>query len=71
MLNEKLKQRDFLPVVKMNDGSLVKKENWHKRRKEMKNLLEENLYGAMPPAPFVCLEAIPEIPSHYHTLKLF
>lgn len=56
MLNEKLKQRDFLPVVKMNDGSLVKKENWHKRRKEMKNLLEENLYGAMPPAPFVCID---------------
>ena len=22
----------------------------------MKNLLEENLYGAMPPAPFVCID---------------
>lgn len=51
MLKEILKERDLLPVLKMGDGSEVNKENWHKRRREMRELLEEYSYGITPPAP--------------------
>lgn len=35
MLKEILKERDLLPILKMNDGSVVTVENWRERRAEI------------------------------------
>ena len=48
MLKEILKERDLLPVVKMNDSSDATLENWQERRQEMLNLLQEYSYGYTP-----------------------
>lgn len=48
MLKEILKERDLLPVVKMNDGRDVTPELWPERRKEMLELLQEYSYGYTP-----------------------
>ncbi len=45
MLRELLAQRDYLPILKMNDGTSVTLENWEKRRREMLELLETYSYG--------------------------
>ena len=45
MLRELLAQRDYLPILKMNDGTPVTLENWEKRRREMLELLETYSYG--------------------------
>ena len=34
MLKDILKQKDYLPILKMSDGTAVTKENWKKRKKE-------------------------------------
>ena len=48
MLKEILKERDLLPVVKMNDGRDVTPELWSERRQEMLQLLQEYSYGYTP-----------------------
>ncbi len=48
MLKEILKERDLLPVVKMNDGRDVTPELWNERREEMLGLLQEYSYGYTP-----------------------
>jgi len=51
MLQTILQERELLPILTMNDGSPVTKENWEKRRKEMREALEKYSYGHTPPAP--------------------
>ena len=48
MLKEILKNKDYLPVLKMNDGTPVTKERWEERRCEMLTLLEKYSYGHTP-----------------------
>ncbi len=48
MLKEILAQRDYLPILKMNDGSEVTRENWEERKKELRALLEKYSYGHTP-----------------------
>lgn len=50
-LKKLLEERDLLPVLKMKDGTDVTRENWEKRKAEMKELLEDYSYGIMPPPP--------------------
>lgn len=48
MLKEILKERDLLPILKMNDGSVVTVENWRERRAEMLDDLQKYSYGYTP-----------------------
>lgn len=48
VLNEILKEKDYLPVDKMNDGSEATAANWQERRREMLELLMEHSYGYTP-----------------------
>ena len=48
VLNEILKEKDYLPVDKMNDGSAATAANWQERRREMLELLMEHSYGYTP-----------------------
>ena len=48
MLKELLEEKDYLPILKMNDGSPVTRENWGARRQEMLELLYEYSYGRSP-----------------------
>lgn len=48
MLKEILEKRDYLPILKMNDGTAVAKEKWEERRAEMFALLEKYSYGHTP-----------------------
>ena len=50
MLDKILKEKDYLPVLKMADGTDVTPELWQKRREEMKKLLETYSYGITPDA---------------------
>ncbi len=50
-LRKLLRERAYLPILQMNDGSAVTAENWQARRAELKALLEEYSYGTMPPPP--------------------
>ncbi len=42
---EVLRERDYLPILKMNDGAPVTRENWRERRAELVELLEKYSYG--------------------------
>jgi pimeloyl-ACP methyl ester carboxylesterase len=46
--SEKLKERDYLNILRMNDGTAVTKDNWQIRREEMVSLLSEYSYGYTP-----------------------
>ena len=48
MLKEILKERDLLPILKMNDGRDVTVENWCERRAEMLDALQKYSYGYTP-----------------------
>lgn len=48
MLKEILKERDLLPILKMNDGRDVTPELWPERRREMLDLLQKYSYGYTP-----------------------
>lgn len=43
-----LEKKDYLPILKMNDGTPVTRERWKNRRDEMLSLLEEYSYGKTP-----------------------
>ena len=47
MLRE-LSERDFLPILTMNDGTPVTREMWDARRKELRDLLMQYSYGYTP-----------------------
>ena len=51
MLKKLLKEKDYLPILKMQNGEEVTKETWRARRAEMQALLEEYSYGPTPKAP--------------------
>ena len=48
MLNKILSERDYLPIMRMNDGTEVTCDLWDARRKEMQELLEKYSYGKTP-----------------------
>lgn len=48
MLKELLKERDLLPILKMNDGRDVTPELWGSRRAEMLEALQKYSYGYTP-----------------------
>ena len=48
MIKELLKERDLLPILKMNDGREVTPELWPERRKEMLEALQKYSYGYTP-----------------------
>ena len=57
MLKELLKEKDYLPILQMQNGGVVTKESWRVRRAELQALLEEYSYGKTPKAPMqVCGE---------------
>ena len=43
-LDNLLKEKDYLPILKMNDGTPVTAEIWGARRLEMLELLREHSY---------------------------
>jgi len=51
MIDEILKDKEYLPILKMNDGSDVTKEKWNARRKELLEMLQTYSYGITPPPP--------------------
>ena len=51
MLDELLRKRDYLPILKNEDGEAVTRDNWQKRREEMISLLEKYSYGKTPNIP--------------------
>ena len=46
--SDKLKERGYLSILGMNDGTTVTKDTWDKRREEMLALLSEYSYGYTP-----------------------
>ena len=40
MLKELLKQKDYLPILTMQNGEAVTQDNWRARRAELQALLE-------------------------------
>lgn len=51
MLDKILKEKDYLPILKMNDGREVTRESFRERRAEMLALLEKYSYGHTPKCP--------------------
>lgn len=51
MLQEVLKKRDLLPIMKHADGTPVTAETWQQRRREMLSALETHAYGVTPTLP--------------------
>ncbi len=49
MLEEQLKKRTVIPLLKMSDGSEVTAGIWQRRRKEILEILQEHAYGYTPP----------------------
>ncbi len=50
MLNELLTERDLLPILKMDDGRAVTRDQWPARRAELRRALETWSYGVTPAA---------------------
>ena len=48
MLKETLASRDYLPILKMNDGRDVTPELWAERRTELLDALQKYSYGYTP-----------------------
>ena len=47
-VKQALAEKDYLPILTMNDGSTVTRDTWQTRRTEMRELLEKYLYGKTP-----------------------
>lgn len=51
-IQEKLRELDLPDVLKFKNGAQVKTlEDWEKRRDEVKQIIQENMYGVLPPRP--------------------
>ena len=71
MLNEMLKEKDYLPILRMQDGREVTVENWDERRREMLTLLETYSYGKTPKeAVRVTGEVVSEAPERAYAGKV-
>lgn len=51
MLDQLLQNKDYLPILSMNDGTPVTQASWQQRRHEMLQLLMQYSYGRTPAAP--------------------
>lgn len=51
LLQNKLNERNLLPILTMNDGTPVTKETWAQRRVELREALETYSYGRTLPLP--------------------
>ena len=51
MIVARLAEKDYLPILQMNDGKNVTPENWEQRRLELLEALQTHSYGVTPPAP--------------------
>ena len=51
MLNHILQTKDYLPILRMQDGTPVTPENWQQRRRELLEILMQYSYGRTPAAP--------------------
>lgn len=58
MLNEILKEKAYLPILEMQDGTPVTRETWEARRREMRALLETYSYGHTPDEPVTVKGAV-------------
>ena len=47
-VKQSLAEKDYLPILTMNDGSTVTRDTWQTRRTEMRELLEKYSYGKTP-----------------------
>ena len=47
-VKQALAEKDYLPILKMNDGRTVTRDSWQTRRAEMRELLEKYSYGKTP-----------------------
>ena len=50
-IKDELKKRNLPEILLMNDGSPVTEKNWAQRKKELLEILSENLFGYTPPKP--------------------
>lgn len=48
---KELKEKNYLPILELNDGTPVTKENWEQRKAEMLDLLQKYSYGYTPKTP--------------------
>lgn len=51
MVNKKLAEKDYLPILKGENTATVIKDGWQIRRSEMLSLLEKYSYGKIPSPP--------------------
>ena len=51
ILKKVLEEKAYLPITKMNNGTLVSKETWEEKKAEMRALLEKYSYGYTPDIP--------------------
>lgn len=51
MLEDKLREKEYLPILRMESGGEVTVDNWDERRKELLSALQKYSYGITPPAP--------------------
>ncbi len=49
-IEKALTKKNYLPILKLNDGTPVARDNWEQRRREMRELLEKYSYGKTPSA---------------------
>ena len=65
LTQEELRKREYLPILRMNDGSAVSAEMWEKRRAEMRELLMRYSYGRTPQTEVRVSTTLTEI-GRYH-----
>lgn len=65
MLQELLFERNYLPILAMNDGTPVTRATWEARRLELRALLEAHSYGKTP-TDAVTVRATGRVRGQYH-----
>ena len=63
-IQDELRKRNLPDILTMNNGDSVTAENWNERKKELMDILSENLFGYTPKAP-VSVTAVEEEPNRY------
>ena len=64
-LHHILKEKNYLPILKMRDGTAVTAENWEQKKAEMRKLLETYSYGRTPNVP-VKVSGVVQRRGFYH-----
>ncbi len=65
MQKDILSKRNYLPIMKMADGTAVTYDNWQARRREMRELLEKYSYGRTPDVA-VTVKGVLKKQGRYH-----